>query len=137
MRQFFIPGNTNGWPQDNRRGNRVADDAILSEPVSTIVVMAREGRRREAGTDRLYLILYGSIPYPPENPRRSLNELEPARPAAPVFTEIFLFLYGILPEAVSSFILYTNRSMHFRLPLVWLGSRPMAKYPESRKAKKA
>lgn len=45
------------------------DAAILSEPVSTIVVMAREGRRREAGTDRLYLILYGSIPYPPENPR--------------------------------------------------------------------
>ena len=45
------------------------DAAILSEPVSTTVVMAREGRRREAGTDRLYLILYGSIPYPSENPR--------------------------------------------------------------------
>lgn len=108
---------------DKYRGIPELGAAILSEPGSKVVVIARQGRRREADTDGC-LIVCGVNLYSTESLKRSLSESEPERFDAPVSTEISLFPLGMLSKAGQLFL----KALHFVFqqidaPSVWLISR--------------
>lgn len=93
---------------DKYRGIPELGAAILSEPGSKVVGIARQGRRREADTDGC-LILCGVNLYATESLKRSLSESEPERFDAPVSTEISLFPLGMLSKAGQLFL----KALHF------------------------